>query len=121
MSTGLDSLFVTETAKYYQIGKTVWFRYLAVGSSMNWVVNSVSFQLPVAGAVSDYYPLNCVFRDESAGKQTPGVASTFSGSVYINAILTNSTYAGAANLSSSIPFTWDTGDRIHVSGFYEVS
>jgi len=118
----------TVQSAYIQTGKSVNFRITITLGSTTSISSNPSFTLPVA-ANSNYVPVgdgemcfNAGYYDASAA--TVGPLTTFFQSTTICrllAITTGSTYAGVANVTSAIPVTWATSDRISVQGTYEAA
>lgn len=112
-------------AKYTQIGKKVSFRfkYTLAGAGIS---GSVSFTLPVtahADYVSEDQPVNTtVFYDAGNNDYLGGLR--FATATTVNLIVTNATgtYGTLATpLSSTVPFTWGSGDYITANGEYEAA
>ena len=112
-------------AKYIKVGKTVHGRlkYTMAGAG---VAGAVSFTLPVA-AHTDYGT-----SDNAVGVAsfTDTGTALYSGVVYTTASATVAqirvngsagSYANLAALSSTIPFTWATGDAIEIVFTYEAA
>jgi hypothetical protein len=114
----------TKTAKYMQLGKTVFFRALFVVTTSPGVSGNFTVTLPVTGTSTNLASQFCAsFYDDSATRTYPAM---------IHAVSTTALTISAqqfpgltdsynATPSSSLPFTWTTDDRIEVSGFYEVA
>ena len=117
--TGINTALVTETAKYIQVGKTVWFRYFIqlTGAA---ITGGVSVRLPVSNASGNSYPVSVILADDGVGEYV-GTGFLFGNDAYARAVRTDSTYAGFNELSSTIPFTWAANDRLHIAGCYEAS
>jgi len=114
------------TAKYIQIGKTVFFRLSIVFAADTSIAGSVSFTLPVTA----------VDQTGSDGTQQIGTATiydsgtaTFMGTVLFfttttalaRCLKTDGTYLTQGNLSSSAPMTWTTNDEYSCEGKYEAA
>lgn len=106
------------TGKYTQDGKLVTFKILyTVGSTSTFPAGSVKFSIPVtAKAANEYWPWPTVAWDVSAGlPYLLGTLSTETGN-------TTRTFAtGGAVVSSTVPFTWATGDLLSIIGQYEAA
>lgn len=109
----------TATAKYLQIGKTVWFRfrYVFAGAGLS---GNPNFSLPVAVAAG-------MGSEDIIGS---AILGDFGNNVYLgtavvttNAVLVRgiSTSGSILNLTSSVPFTWGNQDSLSVFGFYEAA
>lgn len=115
----------TLTAKYIQIGKTVYFTLKLVWGSTTSMSGFPQVSLP-ATAAADYsynHKLGiCVNKDTSATLLYTGFALWQSStSMGIYHVLTNSTYASYEGSSGSAPFTWTTSDIIAIDGEYEAA
>lgn len=115
------------SARYVQIGKTVFFRiqYTLAGTNVS---GSVSFTPPVP--LSSVYSTTtssdeiglASFRDTSAALVTKGgvfVTSTTSLTIGIWGV--SGSNITRILTSASAPFTWASGDIIFVSGTYEAA
>lgn len=114
-------------AKYMQIGKLVFCRLSIVLGSTSAVSGAVQFSLPVTrvafAGVSGVAPLGLSrFYDLSALTAYEGniisTTTTTGNPIVFNAA---GTYLSAVQLSSTIPFTWVTGDEIGTEFFYEAA
>lgn len=118
------------TAKYIQIGKTVFYRITTtLGTSGQSVGSNVTFQLPVA-AVSGLLGADNIFPVGEVHLQDAGTASYWGSARINNADLrtaqilvnnTSTTYQTGGALSSTIPHTWAAGDSLTIRGFYEAA
>ena len=114
-------------AKYIQVGKTVHFRWLYTLAGAG-VGTSPSFTLPVVAA-ADYIqavdsPMSFIasYNDSSANTVSPLL--TFMSSTTVIRLIAptaGSTYVGVANLTSSVPVSWGSGDYLFVTGTYEAA
>lgn len=115
-------------AKYQQIGKTVHFRFMYTLAGAG-VGSSPSFTLPVAAA-SDYKPASldgpmaffASYNDSGGNLVSP--LTTFISSASVVRFLaptTGGTYEGVANVTSTVPITWASGDYIFCCGTYEAA
>jgi hypothetical protein len=116
----------TVVARYQQIGKTVNLFYkLIFGSTSSLTGNVPLFTLPVT-ASSNYTAQLSAFGQANYVK--PGTAQNI-GFMYMynttNArfqnINTASTYAGAADVTATAPFTWGTSDYLEATITYEAA
>lgn len=104
----------TVSAAYKRIGKTVFFRiHYTFGSTTNFGGGAYAWTLPVTAIEDSAGSIVCV--DSSAAQRWPGSA-WISGTVITRAL---AGAGGHAGISSSIPFTWDTGDELILGGCYE--
>ena len=117
----------TVVARHVQIGKTVHAEYkLTFGSST--AIGSGSFELPVP--MSTTYADNVSYigtgngYDTSANEGYPffwRVNSVTDSAIRPIAIDSSSTSAQTTGISSSVPFTWTTGDVLQMSVTYEAA
>lgn len=113
------------TAKYTQIGKTVFLRIETIlGSSGQSVGTSPSFTLPVTaqyGTANIPISHQCLLNDAN-GSQVGGVIMLTSSSgaliKYLNAANTEERWGG---ITSTVPFTWAAGDSITFYAVYEAA
>lgn len=113
------------SARYTKVGKTVTFELMFTYGSGSSVGSAPSFTLPVTAA--SYYDSNTVvgvgaLRDSSPSTLVTAVVridSTTVASVFANNA--SSTYGTVSVLSSTVPFTWATGDVYYASGRYEAA
>jgi len=106
--------------KYNQVGKRVfWEASLTFGSTTAGASANVTFTLPVTAAATSNQPVIAEFYDVSA--------TTYYGAVgrYSSTTVATVSSPGTAGvwttLSTTVPFTWATGDIIYVSGSYEAA
>lgn len=107
MSVGNGTL----VGAYKEIGKTVYFRIFFTFGTTSAVTPGPTFSLPVA-ALNALSVVSAAFFDSSASTYLPGVGVTYS-------TTTVGPVATGGPLTSTIPFTWATGDTMRLSGFYE--
>lgn len=115
----------TVSSTYTQIGKTVILRLAVVFGSGSSIGGTVSFTLPVTavsyglgGTAQPVTGLSWMEDTGSANYQgNVSLASTTTGRIKV--YTTGSTYAGTADLSATIPFSWGTGDSLNVTVIYE--
>lgn len=115
----------TKTAKYVQMGKTVFFRLAFVLGTTSAVSTGPTFTLPVTGAnygqSGTAQPSIATARYEDTGTSaTPGTASLQSGGT-IATLLTVNGAGSIVGVSATVPFTFGSGDSIHVTGAYEAA
>ena len=106
----------TETARYQKIGKTVIFYWkFALGSTS---------ALGTGGFVQIALPITPLYDVWIGGADylDSGVAH-YTGFVQIDPNTTTfiPKYNNGGNISTTVPFTWGTGDEIYCTGFYEVA
>ncbi len=112
------------TARYVQIGDTVIATYhLDLGTTTT-VDGSVTISTPVTAAPEIVASRNVIGQVALMDGATwyPGQARLTSTTVIqIAGFLTSGTYATAAGLSSTVPFTWTTDDRIAFTVVFEAA
>lgn len=112
----------TLTGRYVIIGDTCHFQIkLTGGGSTNWGTGNYNFSLPVQAAATADHVGTLFVGDSSVGGSgySTGIAFLGSGGTTVGA------YVGAKNAASSIsnvnPQTFASGDRIWLTGTYEVA
>lgn len=117
----------TLAGEYCQIGKTVFFRLRFTLGSTSAVTGNVTCSLPVAGSTpggsGKFSVGNVRFYDSSAGLM-PAIGTvilTGASTATVTATRTSGTYADDVALSSTVPFTWATGDEFKIYGYYEAA
>jgi hypothetical protein len=116
----------TQTAKYCQIGKVLFFEVRLVFGSTTSITGRVSLNWPVAPAsteAANMASVNLAFEDQSDGPY-PGFKFNQQANTTkfeLLPIKADGTYSKYGLLSSTVPFTWTTSDEINLSGFYEVA
>jgi hypothetical protein len=109
------------TARYTQVGKTVRFDVqLVFGSTTSITGSYPSFTLPVALAKSTSMA-NYYFLDSGTQKYFNSAYMESASVVYLIAGYAAANYVQESGVSSTVPFTWTTGDYFIVSGSYEVA
>lgn len=117
----------TVTARYRQIGTLVETRITIVFGSTTSISGAVSVSLPVTRATyagtAGLTALGLArFFDTSGGAASEGAAMNVSTTtVRLQVWKSDGTYLTSADLSSTVPFTWATGDEINVQFSYEAA
>ena len=108
----------TQTAKYRRLGNTVDWYWRFVFGSGSAVGTAPSFTLPVAcaGDYSTYPPWFGMLIDASTSLRAPAVLNLSSTTTVI--VQYFSSLNTAANVGSTIPWTWATGDVLSATGSY---
>lgn len=112
----------TLTGRYVIIGDTCHFTIkLTGGSSTTWGTGNYSFSLPVTAAATADHIGTCFVGDSSVGAAgySTGIAFTSAGGTAVGGYIGNKNSAGA--VSATNPQTWATGDRIWITGTFEVA
>jgi hypothetical protein len=108
----------TNSGKYLQIGKIVWFRIdLALGNTSSVSASAVSVNFPVTAAIGSSF---AVAHGEAIDIST-GDAFDVHGRLASAAAFAIFTDNGTklVTMTSTVPFTWTTSDELHLVGFYE--
>jgi hypothetical protein len=112
--TGLTVGNGSETAKYTQIGKIVYFLYdFVLGSTSAIGASFVQVALPKSNT-NDVWFGNANYLDAGVANYVGNIQIT--GGFFILKYTDT-----ASNITSTSPFTWGTGDSLRVTGFYEVA
>lgn len=104
----------TIVAAYMQVGKTVFFRVLVTLGSTSSIASNVTLSLPVTANATEQACGGWV-NDVSAGG--PGrlpASGQIGGSVV-------AVWSTGGSLTSTVPFTWASGDKICLEGTYEAA
>ena len=124
--TGLSVGNGPVVARYQQVDKLVngWLS-IAFGSTTS-ISGSVSFSNPIGFSIlyntNANQPVGATqFKDASGGTNIGLTTILTSNRLQIQVYQADSTYLQRVNLSSSIPFTWTSSDRIHVNFQYEAA
>jgi len=108
----------TQLATYTVIGKTVFFRlFLTFGSTTSITAGDPRFSLPLTVINSCHAIVTLVDTGIQNYQTTWSITNPF----YVTIGTATTSYVNGTGISSTVPFTWSTGDTIHVSGFYETS
>lgn len=125
-TTGLTKTSGTEIARYTQIGTTVHFLYMFILGASSAVTGAVTVTLPVEASFASTTigeALNASVGLGDAGTAGYKGDADLSSSTVMR-IRRHAQHGGGvevqtAALSSTVPFTWGTGDYITVAGSYE--
>jgi hypothetical protein len=85
------------------------------------VTGAVSLNLPVAAAQLAFDELAVTFFDASAGTTSSGTTGNSPTAPALYAQDIAGTFPVLTNLAVGVPFTWATGDQIHVTGRYRMT
>lgn len=113
----------TKTAKYTQIGKTVIFNIRFILGSTSAITGSPTVTLPVT--TRTYWLAGQGVDIGSCSLQDAGVKG-YTGTLRLNSttvagLLILGTSGLQTAISSTVPFTWATGDELLVQGMYEAA
>lgn len=109
-------------AVYQQIGKSVFYRFrFTRGSSGSAVGTLPTISLPVMPS-ADYVadePIGTVCLIDAGANQYDGqMIYSGSGNARFKVSNSASTYASLVDVTATVPFTWGSGDKLIVDGFY---
>lgn len=118
----------TVVAKYTQIGKKVFYLFDFTLGSTSTVTGAMRFTIPVTSAVS----LGNSFQSVGRAYITDNGTTFFTGEVRPTSSLPTTqfeievsnaagTYVVPTVISSTVPMTWTTSDRVVATGFYEAA
>jgi len=113
----------TLTARYQQIGKTVNIEVdLLWGSTTSITAGIVVFGLPVTAKLGSYTGAGIVsYGRYAVGNYTGTATLQTTSNFYLGVTQTSGSYAFEGVITSTIPFTWSTADRITVRMTYEAA
>jgi hypothetical protein len=110
----------TEVARYQKVGKTTnVFYQLTLGSTSS-IGNTPSISTPSTSAQSVFYS-GFVMMQDTGNTSYFGAVLIISGTAYPQAQVANGTYTNAANVTSTVPFTWNSTDVLVMQFSYEES
>ena len=115
----------TVTARYTQIGKLVLAEYMLLWGSTTSISGTVNVSLPVTSA-STYAQLDspigtAQFLDDGSDRYLGTVSWNTTTTLAVQALNAATTHLRTASLSSTIPFTWTTNDRLAFTVAYEAA
>ena len=110
----------TITARYVQIGKLVVGMFTFTLGSTSAISGDVNITLPVTGATTGVNLASLSFI-ENGVKDVKGFPVLSTTLAYLRAQKASTTYVENATLSSSVPFTWGTNDKIILGFSYEAA
>jgi hypothetical protein len=116
----------TVTARYSQVGKTVFFRVAVVLANGNVPSGSISFTLPVTAAsyagTATLPPIGqAVYFDAGTASYDGFISFNSTTTAVLYVMAANGTYATTTSLSSTVPFTWGNTDEFLLQGYYEAA
>ena len=111
----------TLTARYQQIGKTVFAEVdLVWGSTTSITAGIVYFGLPVAAKLAGFTGAGMAsYGDAGVGNYTGTATFATTTSFYLGLTTTSGTYAFENVVTATTPMTWTTNDRITARLTYE--
>jgi len=112
----------TVTARYAQVGKTVFAYVKIVFGSTSSMISDFNFSLPVNTALAYPGSLGTANVEDAGTSMRPCFTlTTTTSTCTVRGINTAGTYGSEANFSSTVPQTWATGDTIVANLCYEAS
>jgi hypothetical protein len=108
----------TISTRYQAIGKTYILNITVTLGSTSAITGDLRFALPTSA--NKFSAGSTWLEDVSVGVYT-GTALINTTDIYVRATATNATYGTTSNLSSTVPFTWATGDNIIVQATFEAA
>lgn len=105
----------TVTARYVQVGKLVTANFLFVLGSTSAISGDFNFTLPVTAARDNFYVAS-LFLIENGVKDAVGVPAMTTTNFFCRASNSSGTYTQNQTMTSSVPFSWGTDDKI-IAGF----
>lgn len=118
----------TVVAKYKQTGKTVDFRVNLIFGSTSSISGSVALTLPVTALAygntgTGAFPLVGIVRYEDIGVNGYAGVIDMNSTTTIRPLVPNAsaTFLTLNATTSTIPFTWGTGDEMTLTGSYEAT
>jgi|688.fasta_scaffold679077_3 hypothetical protein len=111
----------TVNATYKQIGKTIIYQILLTFGSTTSISGSVSVTMPVTAKTAETHNGNVVYNDNATDWILGYIIDTNTTTFAITAANATVTYIKSTTLSSTVPFTWTTNDKIKISGTYEAA
>ena len=111
---------VWSNALYTQIGKTVHFKASFTSGTTSTYGTGMRISLPLTGVASEVGQFSGYI--ERSTTRYPILPLDFS-STYMTLMASNAsgTYTTQTTMSSTVPLTWTTGDKISISGSYEAA
>lgn len=124
--TNLTVASSTVTAKFAQIGKTVFFHIAVVLGGGNAPSGAVSFSLPVtaityAGTATTQVIGQANYNDTGTNVFSGPIVWATTTTAQLKASAVSGSAIGSVALSSTAPHTWANTDEILLNGFYEAA
>jgi hypothetical protein len=124
--TGLTVGNASVEAKYLKIGGLIHFKIRLGWGSTTSISSRVFVTWPIAPiSTNAAQSANTVvqFEDSGVGPTQGMVLNSLSttSTMTLFSMTSSGSFVAAADLSSTAPFTWATGDQIYIAGFYEVA
>jgi hypothetical protein len=106
----------TVTARYNTNNNVVFYQWQLIFGSTSSISGEVTVSLPLTGTGRSLAQVSIL--DEFVAYYV-GIGLVGTTSVLARVTTAGGTYVGNSSLSSTIPMTWNTGDQMVVTGFYE--
>jgi hypothetical protein len=119
--TGITLGNGTLTGKYMRLGKMCQGEAIVVFGSTTSVTGIPEIGLPFTSTTSTNNPIQCTLLDNGTAVYLGLSYLQSATTMRILTINTAGSYAVEAGVSSTVPFTWATADRINVNFCFEVA
>jgi hypothetical protein len=106
----------TVTARYNTNNNVVFYQWQLIFGSTSSISGEVTVSLPLTGTGRSLAQVSIL--DEFVAYYV-GIGLVGTTSILTRVTTAGGTYVGNSSLSSTIPMTWNTGDQMVVTGFYE--
>jgi hypothetical protein len=112
----------TLTARYQKIGKTVnYYLEVTLGSTSS-VTGTIIFTYPITpSSARQAGQGNATMGDSGVQGYIGAIGGWSATQGFLVALTTSGSYAGEAQTSATVPFTWTTNDFFFLSGTFEVA
>ncbi len=111
----------TKSGSYFRHGSLCFFAAQLSFGSTTAVTAEVSVSTPFTMADAGRFSLSVLLYDAGTAWLPGASAPSSTTAITVRAILASGTYASTATMSSTVPFTWTTGDGIYVTGWFPVA
>lgn len=115
--TGITVGNGTVVARWQKTGKEIHFQITITLGSTSLITGEIYFVLPV-WALQQTVLIGGLY-DANTYTRYLAMCMLENNLCYVRVTNASATYVTQTNLSATIPFTWATGDAIHISGTYE--
>jgi len=111
----------TVTARYKQIGKTLFVQAKIVFGSTSSITGSLNFTMPFSTKIGNMQGIaNIALQDVGVGTWKAFSADASGAGFFIYVENATGTYVRDSAISSTVPFTWTTNDTISITAMTEV-
>lgn len=113
----------TYVATYARVGRMILFYATITIGTTTTIGTGMNFALPVAAANASGASAGVRGNWRDVGTDTYSMVAiqTSTTVVILRALVSSATYLTTAGATTTVPFTWTTGDIIDVAGFYEAA